>query len=139
MCMQVRAVADLLPPMEVVEGDPFNSSPTDPKMMGPDALARFRAGEKLPAVTAKTPLVRPSTHLKTLCRLTDSAHKDSSAYCLSTGVLHHKLVPAAPNASPVVMRPAMAFNPSRQPIQILDTALSLSLLSRHCERPAWQL
>jgi Mg-chelatase subunit ChlI len=45
--------------MEVVEGDPFNSSPTDPKMMGPDALARFRAGEKLPAVTAKTPLVRP--------------------------------------------------------------------------------
>jgi Mg-chelatase subunit ChlI len=44
--------------MEVVEGDPFNSSPTDPKLMGPDALARFRAGEKLPAVTAKTPLVR---------------------------------------------------------------------------------
>jgi hypothetical protein len=43
--------------MEVIEGDPFNSSPTDPKMMGPDALARFRAGEKLPAVTAKTPLV----------------------------------------------------------------------------------
>jgi hypothetical protein len=46
--------------MEVVEGDPFNSSPTDPKLMGPDALARFRAGEKLPGVTAKTPLVRPA-------------------------------------------------------------------------------
>ncbi|KAF8073212.1 chlI [Scenedesmus sp. PABB004] len=53
----VRAVADLLPPMEVVEGDPFNSSPTDPTLMGPDALARLRAGEALPAVTARTPLV----------------------------------------------------------------------------------
>jgi hypothetical protein len=55
--MQVRAVADLLPEMEVVEGDPFNSSPTDPKLMGPDALARFRKGEKLPAIAAKTPIV----------------------------------------------------------------------------------
>ncbi len=43
--------------MEVVEGDPFNSSPTDPKLMGPDALERFRKGEKLPSVTARTPLV----------------------------------------------------------------------------------
>eukprot|EP00882_Tetradesmus_deserticola_P024862 GHRQ01027195.1.p1 GENE.GHRQ01027195.1~~GHRQ01027195.1.p1 ORF type:complete len:211 (+),score=51.12 GHRQ01027195.1:143-775(+) len=56
----VRAVADLLPELDVVEGDPFNSSPTDPKMMGPDALARFRAGEKLPAVRARTPLVSGS-------------------------------------------------------------------------------
>jgi hypothetical protein len=62
LCLkQVRAVADLLPQMEVVEGDPFNSSPTDPQLMGPDALQRFRAGEKLPAVTAKTPLVSSSS------------------------------------------------------------------------------
>lgn len=54
---QVRAVADLLPELDVVEGDPFNSSPTDPKLMGPDALARFRAGEKLPSVRFRTPLV----------------------------------------------------------------------------------
>jgi Mg-chelatase subunit ChlI len=53
----VRAVAQLLPEIDVVENDPFNSSPTDPKMMGPDALARFRAGEKLPSVKARTPLV----------------------------------------------------------------------------------
>ncbi|WIA09653.1 hypothetical protein OEZ85_009040 [Tetradesmus obliquus] len=53
----VRAVADLLPQLDVVEGDPFNSSPTDPKLMGPDALARFRAGEKLPAIKARTPLI----------------------------------------------------------------------------------
>eukprot|EP00955_Chlamydomonas_euryale_P052593 355211-Chlamydomonas_euryale.AAC.6 len=51
-------MADLLPGIEVVENDPFNSDPYDPKLMGPDALARFRAGEKLPAVKAKTPLVR---------------------------------------------------------------------------------
>lgn len=40
--VQVRAVVDLLPEMEVVEGDSFNSSPTDPKLMGPDALMRFK-------------------------------------------------------------------------------------------------
>jgi Mg-chelatase subunit ChlI len=50
-------VADLLPELEVVEGDPFNSSPTDPKLMGPDVLARFRAGEKLQASKGRTPLV----------------------------------------------------------------------------------
>lgn len=54
---QVRALVDLLPEMDVVEGDPFNSSPTDPKLMGPDALDRFRKGEKLPSVRARTPLV----------------------------------------------------------------------------------
>jgi magnesium chelatase subunit I len=54
---QVRAVAQLLPMIDVVEGDSFNSSPTDPKLMGPDALQRFRSGEKLPATTMRTPLV----------------------------------------------------------------------------------
>jgi Mg-chelatase subunit ChlI len=56
-CPQVRALAELLPMLDVVEGDAFNSSPTDPKYMGPDALARFRAGEKLPTVQMRTPLV----------------------------------------------------------------------------------
>ncbi|KAI8468270.1 MAG: magnesium chelatase subunit I [Monoraphidium minutum] len=53
----VRAVAQLLPQIDIVPGDPFNSSPTDPKLMGPDALQRFRAGEQLPATTMRTPLV----------------------------------------------------------------------------------
>jgi magnesium chelatase subunit I len=53
----VRAVAELLPELDVVDGDPFNSSPDDPKLMGPDALARYRAGENLPAVKRRTPLV----------------------------------------------------------------------------------
>lgn len=53
----VRAVAQLLPEIDVVADDPFNSSPTDAKLMGPDALQRFRAGEKLPAARIRTPLV----------------------------------------------------------------------------------
>ena len=51
-------MVDLLPEITVVDGDPFNSDPYDPSLMGPDALLRFRAGEKLPAVQARTPLVR---------------------------------------------------------------------------------
>ena len=39
--MQVRAMVDLLPEIEVVAEDAFNSSPSDPKMMGPEALERF--------------------------------------------------------------------------------------------------
>lgn len=59
--LQVRAVVDLLPNIEVVENDPFNSSPTDPKYMGPDVLQRFRKGEKLAATTMRTPLVSVAT------------------------------------------------------------------------------
>ena len=44
--------------LDVVAGDPFNSSPTDPKEMGPDALQRYRNGEKLPVAKMRTPLVR---------------------------------------------------------------------------------
>ncbi|KAK9827237.1 hypothetical protein WJX81_000949 [Elliptochloris bilobata] len=53
----VRAMVDLLPEIEVAAGDPFNSHPTDPKLMGPDALQRFRAGEQLPVERVPTPLV----------------------------------------------------------------------------------
>ncbi len=55
---QVRAMVDLLPAITVVADDPFNSSPTDPKLMGPDALRRHRAGERLLAAQMPTPLVR---------------------------------------------------------------------------------
>lgn len=57
MLPQVRSLVDVLPEIEVVEDDPFNSSPTDPKMMGPEALRRHQAGETLPAAHARTPLV----------------------------------------------------------------------------------
>ncbi|KAL4434009.1 hypothetical protein ABPG75_000450 [Micractinium tetrahymenae] len=53
----VRSLVDLLPMIDVVQDDPFNSSPTDPKLMGPDALARYAKGEKLPATQMRTPLV----------------------------------------------------------------------------------
>lgn len=53
----VRSMVDLLPFIDVVVDDAFNSSPTDPKSMGPDTLARFVAGEKLPSTQMRTPLV----------------------------------------------------------------------------------
>merc|ERR1719473_1971428 len=34
--MLVRSIADILPDLDVVPGDPFNSSPTDVSLMGPD-------------------------------------------------------------------------------------------------------
>ena len=53
----VRALSDLLPEIDVVEGDAFNSSPTDPQLMGPDALEAFKAGTALAATTMKVPMV----------------------------------------------------------------------------------
>lgn len=55
--MQVRALVEVLPDIDVVEGDPFNSHPTDRALMGPEALQRFTSGEKLPAGRMRTPLV----------------------------------------------------------------------------------
>lgn len=55
--MQVRAVVDLLPDINVVADDVFNSSPTDPALMGPEVLRKFRNGESISSVPAKTPLV----------------------------------------------------------------------------------
>jgi len=54
---QVRAMVEMLPSITVVPDDAFNSSPTDPKLMGPDALQRFRDGQQLPSANAPTPLV----------------------------------------------------------------------------------
>ena len=35
----IRALADLLPGIEVVEGDPYNSSPTDPDLQSSEAVS----------------------------------------------------------------------------------------------------
>lgn len=56
---QVRAMVEMLPKIDVVAEDAFNSSPTDPNLMGPDALLRFRDGQQLRATQIPTPLVRP--------------------------------------------------------------------------------
>lgn len=62
--MQVRALVDLLPQMEVVEGDPFNSHPTNTALMGPDALDSFQSGRNLTIAEVSTPLV--SLPIKTM-------------------------------------------------------------------------
>lgn len=51
-------MVEMLPEIEVVEDDAFNSDPRDPKNMGPDALQRLKAGEELPVAHVPTPLVR---------------------------------------------------------------------------------
>ena len=54
---QVRAVVELLPEIDVVKDDPFNSSPTNPGLMGPQALQQFQSNGEIQSVKAKTPLV----------------------------------------------------------------------------------
>ncbi|MTJ83862.1 MAG: AAA domain-containing protein [Telmatospirillum sp.] len=53
----VRALADLLPDIEVVEGDPFQSDPADPRSMAPEVRARHDAGERLPVRRRKVRVV----------------------------------------------------------------------------------
>ncbi|MBC8161759.1 MAG: ATP-binding protein [Roseiflexaceae bacterium] len=53
----VRSLARLLPPIDVVADDPYNSSPTNPALMSPEVRARYQAGEQLPVVSRPTPLV----------------------------------------------------------------------------------
>ena len=43
----IRALADLLPGIEVVAGDPYNSSPTDPDLQSSDVRQRLEHGEAL--------------------------------------------------------------------------------------------
>lgn len=51
-------MVEMLPEIEVVADDAFNSDPADPKNMGPDARQRHAAGETLPTAHVPTPLVR---------------------------------------------------------------------------------
>ena len=44
----VRALAELLPEIDVVDGDPFQSDPHDARGMAPEVHARHLAGETLP-------------------------------------------------------------------------------------------
>jgi magnesium chelatase subunit I len=48
----IRALADLLPEIEVVKDDPYNSHPTNPEIMGDDVKTQLKNGEK-PEVTLK--------------------------------------------------------------------------------------
>ncbi len=53
----IRALTDLLPEIEVVEGDPFNSDPKDPELMGDLARQHLEQGDSLPVVKKKVPMV----------------------------------------------------------------------------------
>ena len=53
----VRALADLLPPIEVVADCPFNCDPHDPSNMCPECRRRYFSGEKLPVKKVKMRVV----------------------------------------------------------------------------------
>lgn len=53
----VRALVDLLPPIEVVENDPYNSDPNDPELMSNEVLEKIKNNEKLEVVQIQTPMV----------------------------------------------------------------------------------
>ena len=53
----VRALVDLLPNIEVVLDDPFQSHPSDPELISDDVRQLKRAGNEIPVRYKKTPLV----------------------------------------------------------------------------------
>ncbi len=53
----IRALADLLPEISIVEGDPYNSSPSDPDLQSADVRKRIENGEDLPKREKKVPMV----------------------------------------------------------------------------------
>ena len=53
----VRALVDLLPEIQVVADDPFNSDPTDPELMSQEVRDRLQRKEQLPVVNKKITMV----------------------------------------------------------------------------------
>lgn len=53
----IRALADLLPEIDVVAGDPFNSSPIDVEMMADDVRDKIDRQENLEITQKKVPMV----------------------------------------------------------------------------------
>jgi magnesium chelatase subunit I len=53
----IRALADLLPEIEVVANDPFNSHPTDPDLMGDEVREKLEANIALPISHKKVAMV----------------------------------------------------------------------------------
>ena len=53
----VRALVDLLPDIEVVENDPFNSHPSDAELMGQSVREQLLHGKELKVVRRKTAMV----------------------------------------------------------------------------------
>ena len=53
----IRAIADLLPKIDIVKNDPFNSHPTDLELMSAEVLARYRNDETLEIEGIKIPMI----------------------------------------------------------------------------------
>jgi magnesium chelatase subunit I len=53
----IRALADVLPAIEVVAGDPFNSHPSDMSLMGDRVKQQLEAGEAIETATKKVPMI----------------------------------------------------------------------------------
>jgi len=53
----VRALVDLLPEIQVVENDPFNSDPKDPELMSEEVRERLKKNEKLIVTSKKISMV----------------------------------------------------------------------------------
>ena len=53
----VRALSDLLPDMEIVENDPFNSDPNDPELMSEEIAIKIKNNELLKTETKKIPMI----------------------------------------------------------------------------------
>jgi magnesium chelatase subunit I len=53
----VRALVDLLPPINVIENDPYNSDPFDPELMSDDIFEKIKKNENLQVIQIKTPMI----------------------------------------------------------------------------------
>lgn len=53
----IRALADLLPAIEVVEGDPYNSSLDDPDLQSNDVRERIDSGSDIPKGEKQVPMI----------------------------------------------------------------------------------
>lgn len=53
----VRALSDLLPNMEIVENDPFNSDPNDPELMSEEIAIKIQNKEVLKTETKQIPMI----------------------------------------------------------------------------------
>ncbi len=53
----IRALADLLPGIDVVAGDPYNSSPIDPDLQSSEVRQLLESGEKLSTEEKQVPMV----------------------------------------------------------------------------------
>lgn len=53
----IRAIADLLPKIDIVKGDPFNSHPSDLELMSAEVLNRYRNNEELETEGIKIPMI----------------------------------------------------------------------------------